>query len=100
MSTQMKYNFKIQKFLSKPYIACPVLSLNSKNVIYFDVRQLEMPKRAFPNSDVNSFVIFFGHCRAKNKYNTLIFTLDLNIRLHNTNRFLDRFKILYFMPGI
>ena len=46
-SGQFRSNFKILSFLTKPYLSLPVLSQDSKNVIYFHERQLEMPKVAF-----------------------------------------------------
>ena len=63
---EIKANFKNQNFLTEVCLSCPVLSPYSKNVIYFDVRQLEMPKITFPKSVVINSV-FFYHCTAKNK---------------------------------
>ena len=48
-----------------------------KNVIYFCVRQLEMPKVAFQKCDVITFTCCFGHCRAKNKDIALKFCLHV-----------------------
>ena len=44
---QKRSNFQNQNFHLKTCLSCPVLSQDSKNVIYFYVRQLEMPKIAF-----------------------------------------------------
>ena len=46
------------------------MSLDSKKktLMYFDVRQLEVPEMAFSNSDAISFTcFFFHHCAAKNQ---------------------------------
>ena len=64
---QKRSNFQNQNFLLKTNLSCPVLSQDSKNVIYFYVRQLEMPKIAFQKSDVITFIWFFDHCTAKYK---------------------------------
>ena len=48
-------------------ILCRFVSGFKKNVIYFYVRQLEMPKIAFQKCDVITFTWFSGHCTAKNK---------------------------------
>ena len=52
---KIRSNFKIQNFLRKVCLSCAVLSHNSKNVIYFYVRQLEIPKIAFQICDVITF---------------------------------------------
>ena len=41
---QKRSNFKKSKFPFKTYLSCPVLSQDSKNVICFVVRQIEIPK--------------------------------------------------------
>ena len=64
---QIRSNFKIQDFPSKTCLSCKVLSQDSKTVIYFYVRQLEMPKIALQKCDVITSTRFFGHCTAKNK---------------------------------
>ena len=64
---QIRSNFKIQNFLTKIYLSCADLSQDSKNVIYFYVRQLEMSKNVFQKCDVITFTWFFGHCTAKNE---------------------------------
>ena len=66
-SGQKRSDFENQQFLFKTYLSCPVFSQDSKNVIYFDVRQLEMPKNAIQKSDVITFTWFLGHCTAKNE---------------------------------
>ena len=60
-------NFKIQNFPLQICLSCADLSQDSKNVICFYVRQLEMPKIAFQKCDVITFTWFSGHCTAKNK---------------------------------
>ena len=64
---QIRSNFKIQNVFPQICLSYAVLSQDSKNVIYFYVRQLEMPKIAFQKCNVISFTWFFGHCSAKNK---------------------------------
>ena len=39
--------FRNQNFLTETWLSCPVLSQDSKNVIYFGLRQSEMPKIVF-----------------------------------------------------
>ena len=63
---KIRSNFKTKKFLTKTCLSFPVLSQDSKNVIYFYVRQLEMPKIAFQGSDVITY-LFFYDCTAKYK---------------------------------
>ena len=46
---QIRSNFKIQDFLIEICLSCAHLSQDSKNVIYFYLRQLEMPKVALKN---------------------------------------------------
>ena len=67
------------------------MSQNSKNVIYFYVRQLEMPQNAFQKSDVIIFTCFFGNCTAKNKDIALKFCmLVICMHLHHIySGFLD-----------
>ena len=64
---QKMSNFQNQNFHLKTCLSCPVLSQDSKNVIYFYVRQLEMSKIAFQKSDVINFTCFFDHRTAKFK---------------------------------
>ena len=52
--------------LRHTYIVQFCLSI-PKNVICFDVRQLEMPKNVIQESDVITFSWFMGHCTARNK---------------------------------
>ena len=70
---QIGSNFKIQNFLTKTCLSYPVLHHDSKNVIHFYVRQLEMPKVAIQKSDVitdvflplhsqKSITVKFGMC--------------------------------------
>ena len=61
---QIRSNFKIQSFLTKTWLICADLSQDSKNVIYFFVRQLEMPKIAFQKCDV-TFICFLAIAQAK-----------------------------------
>ena len=61
-----KAKFWKSRFSLKPYLSCPVLSQDSKNVIWFVLRHLEIPKIKFQK--VTSLPIpFLGHCSAKNK---------------------------------
>ena len=64
---QIRSNFKIRNFLTKIYLSCADLSQDSKNVIYFYVRQLEMPKNAFQKCDVITFTCFLAIAQAKTK---------------------------------
>ena len=64
---QTRSNLQNQNFLPKSCLFYPVLSQDSKNVIYIYLRQLEMPKIEFQKSDVITFTRFFYHCMAKNK---------------------------------
>ena len=52
--SQIKSNFQIQNCLTETCLCCSVLSKHSKSVIYFVVRQLKMPKIAFPNKVTSS----------------------------------------------
>ena len=45
---QIRSNFQSQNFLPITCLSCPASSKNSKNVIYFYVRQLEMPIKILP----------------------------------------------------
>ena len=72
---QIWSNFKTQNFLTQVYLSCAVLSQNSKNVVYFYLRQLEMPKISFQGCDVITFTWFFGQCTGKNKDIALKFCL-------------------------
>ena len=63
---QIRSNFKIQNFHFKICPSCAVLTKDSKNVIYFYVRQLKISKIAFRKCDVIAFT-FFCHCTVKNK---------------------------------
>ena len=57
---QNRPNLKIQHFVTKKTcLSYPVLSQNSKNVIYFCACQLEMSKTAFQKSDAIAFTCFF-----------------------------------------
>ena len=85
-SGQKRSNFETQKFIFKAYLSCPVLPQGSKNVIYFDVRQLEIrvPKIVVQKSDVIMFTWFLGHCTARNKDIGLKFcTLVVGIKFYN-----------------
>ena len=112
---QIRSNFKIQNFLTKICLSCADLSQDSKNVIYFYVRQLEMPKNAFQKCDVITFTWFFGHCTGKNKDIALKFCMrvvcmyldhiysgflkispDLENISRNQNFWLKNLKILRF----
>ena len=55
-SGQFRSNFKISNFLTKNMLVWPVLSQDSKNIIYRHARQLEMLKVAF--SEVTSSPLF------------------------------------------
>ena len=57
-------------FFIKVFLAWPVSSWDSKNVIYFHVRKLEMPKNYVLKSDVIAFTFFaiakaFGFAKPK-----------------------------------
>ena len=67
MSGQTGSNFQIQNLLTKTCIYCPVSSQDSKNVIHFHVRQLQMPKIAFQKSDVIAVTCFFGPLHSQKK---------------------------------
>ena len=54
-----------QTFLLKTCLYCPVLSQNSKNVIFY-VRQFKMPKIALKKVTSSTLPVFY-HCTAKNK---------------------------------
>ena len=58
-------NFQNQNFILKTCLSCAVLPQDSTNVIYFYVRQFEMPKIAFQK--VTSSHFLFYHCTAKYK---------------------------------
>ena len=65
--SQKTSNFQDQKFLLKTYVSCPVLSQNSKNVIYFYERQFKMSKIALKKWRHQLSLFFFYHCTTKNK---------------------------------
>ena len=89
-----KVRFKIQNFLTKVCLSCEVWSQDSKNVIYFHVRHLEMPKIAFQKCDVITFFyFFFGHCTVKNKDIALRFCFVVCLHFyHIYSRSLDTSK--------
>ena len=64
---QIRPNLKIQNFLSKTFLSCPVSSQGFKNVIYVYVRLLEAPKNAFQNVTASPLPVVFGHGTTKNK---------------------------------
>ena len=96
---QIGSNFKIQNFLTKTCLSCGNLSQDSKNVIYFCVRQLEIPKSVFRKCDVSTFTCFFGHCTAKNKDIALKFCMPVVCMYldHIYSGFLDNLKISDFI---
>ena len=59
-------NFKIENFLTETYLSYKVLSQDSKNVIYFYLRQLQKPKIAFKKV-TSSPLSVFDHCTVKYK---------------------------------
>ena len=68
-----------------------------KNVIYFYVRQLEMPKIAFQKSDVATFT-FFNHCTVKNKDIALKFgRCVVCMQIYNIYSVFDNSKFLIYM---
>ena len=71
---QIWSNFKIRNFITKACLSCAVSSQDSKNVIYFYLRHLEMPKIAFKKCDI-IFTRFCGHCKTINKDIALKFCL-------------------------
>ena len=95
---QIRSNFKIQNFLAKICLSCADVSQDSKNVIYFYVRQLEMPKNAFQKYDAITFTWFFGHCTVKNKDISLkiLHVCCLYESLSHIFLFLDNLKISDF----
>ena len=64
---EIRSNFKIQKFLTKIFLSCAELSQDAENVIYFYVRQLEMPKIVFQICDVITFTCFLAIAQPKTK---------------------------------
>ena len=61
-------NFENQDFLLKTYLSCPLLSQDSKNVIFF----FPYDNQKFQINRVSKMVAitstcFLGHCAAKNK---------------------------------
>ena len=63
---QINLNIKIQNFPTKNEYLVEFIFWDSKNVIYFYLRQLEMPKIAFQKSYVINFT-FFDNCTAEYK---------------------------------
>ena len=96
---QKRSNFQNQNFILKPCLSCPVLSQDSKYVIYFYVRQLQIPKIAFQKSGVIAFTRFFGDCTAKNEDIALKFGMCVVcMKVYNIySGFLDNSKILDFI---
>ena len=74
---QIGSNFKIQNFRTKACLSCAYLSQNSKNVIYFYVRQLKMPKMHFKNVTSSSLSVFFWPLRSQNKDIALNFCMGV-----------------------
>ena len=73
---------------------------DSKNVIYFHARRLQMPKIAFQKCDVITFrYLFFCHCAAKNKDIALTFCMRVVCMYfdHMYSGFLDNLKISDFI---
>ena len=64
---EIRSNIKIQKFLTKIFLSCAELSQDAENVIYFYVRQLEMPKIVFQICDVITFTCFLAIAQPKTK---------------------------------
>ena len=60
---------------SKPYLYCPFLPLNSINVIYFHLRQLEMPKRR--SQILPSIILSFFSAIAEPKIKIILWFLRL-----------------------
>ena len=65
---QIRSNFKIQNFLSKVWLSCADFSQDSKNVIYFYVRQLGMPKMHFKNVTSLPLPVFWPLHSQKQRY--------------------------------
>ena len=59
-------SFQIHNFVIKTCLSYPVLSQDSKYVIFY-ARQIEMPEIAFQKGGVITFAWFLGHCKAKNR---------------------------------
>ena len=97
---------KIRLFLAenqfpfKIYLSWAVLSQDSKNVIYFYIWQLGMPKIAFQKYDVITFTCFFAIAQSKTK--TLLWNLVCMLSVCTSIKyvlflFLDKFEILVFI---
>ena len=81
-------------------MSCAELSQDSKNVVCFYVRQLEMPKNdAFHKCDVITFTWFLGHCTAKNKDIALKFCMRVVFYVFRSHvfRFWENLKITDFI---
>ena len=62
------FKFSGSIFYNKSILSsCPVLLQDSKNVICFHVRHLEIPKIALQKMTISSFLVCFYHSAAKNK---------------------------------
>ena len=72
---------------------------DSKDAIYFYMRQLEMPKITFQICDAITFAWFVGHCTAKNKDIALKFCMHV-VCMHSNHIYVgiwDYTKILDFI---
>ena len=92
---QNVWNFRFQNFLTETCLSCPGLSQDSKNVIYFDVRQLE---HCISKSDVITSTCIFTI--AQPKINIFVWNLVyvlLVCRFTTYIPFFDKFKVLDFI---
>ena len=64
---QIRSYFKIQNILTKMCLSCVDLSQDSKSVIYFYVRQSEMPKMHFKNVTSSHLPGFMAIAQPKTK---------------------------------
>ena len=63
---QIRSKFQDQNFHSETCLSYPVLPKDSKNVIYFDVRQIKMQKKSLFKKVTSSLYLFY-YCTVKNK---------------------------------
>ena len=96
---QIRSNFKIKNFLTKIYLYCAVLSQDSKNAIYFYVRQLKMPKKNISKIWRQHLYLLFCHCTTKNKDIALKFCMSVVCMYfdHIYSVILEELKILDFI---
>ena len=62
-----KSNFETQKFIFRTYLSCPVLSQDSKNVIFFAVQKIELHKKRFKKVTLSPLPGFWAFAQPKMK---------------------------------